>query len=161
MLGLFLVGGIAYASSSQPTCSEGQHYEGEYVETQTCNRVCTFSFLGYCMRYENRCTTTGNWVGSCVADEVELEEPTEPEEPNKPESVIYSDNLWAILASYCKDDQVEYTEWSQCDERFNLQTRELKRNIWGKSIVNGCNPTTKQQVDQYKYCGAMVFGANF
>ena len=136
------------AQTEQPTCPDGQHYEGEYVETQTCNRVCTRSFFGICLKYENRCTTSGNWVGTCVADEVEPEEPTEPEEVQTPQS----DSLWGILASYCDDNEVEYTEWSECNPLFNLKFRELKRDMWGKSIFNGCTPTAQQQIDQIRQC---------
>lgn len=138
------------AQTEQPTCPDGQSYVGEYVESQTCNRVCTWSFFGICLRYENRCTTTGNWVGTCVADE-EPEEPTEPTEP----VVLQGDSLWAILASYCEDNEVEYTEWSKCNPLYNLQFRDLKRDMWGKSIFNGCTPTAQQQIDQARQCGVV------
>lgn len=63
----FLVAG-SVSASTMPTCGEGSHYEGSYVETETCNRVCTRSFFGMCLRYENVCTTSGSWVGGCVAN---------------------------------------------------------------------------------------------
>lgn len=72
----FLVAG-SVSASTMPTCGEGSHYEGSYVETETCNRVCTKKFFGMCLKYENVCTTSGSWEGGCVSNPVEepIEEP--------------------------------------------------------------------------------------
>lgn len=71
----------AKASTEQPACETGFHYEGEYVENTTCKNVCTQYFWMWCIRWEEQCETTGEWVGSCVEDEVIEEEPIEEEEP--------------------------------------------------------------------------------
>lgn len=125
--------------ASQPDCPEGQSYIGEYVETESCHNVCTFRLFGFCLNWKNVCETTGSWVGSCQANEID-----EPEEPEVIEPVIFSDNLWVILANQCKS--VEYTEWSECNELFNLQYRTIIRP------ENGCTPTSQQQVDQQRVC---------
>lgn len=73
----FLVAG-SVSASTMPTCGEGSHYEGSYVETETCNRVCIKKFFGMCLKYENVCTTSGSWVGGCVSNPVEpIEEPVD------------------------------------------------------------------------------------
>lgn len=71
----FLVAG-SVSASTMPTCGEGSHYEGSYVETETCNRVCIKKFFGMCLKYENVCTTSGSWVGGCVSNPVEPEDET-------------------------------------------------------------------------------------
>lgn len=154
---LFILAALLFAipvfASERPTCSEGSHYEGEYVETETCNRVCTFSFFGHCMRYENRCTTSGSWVGSCVANPVEEEPEEEPEEEQTPTPVIQvsSDHLWAILANQCKEEFIEYSPWSECLNGFNMQIRTAKP-------LNNCHLTGLQQAHLVKRCNSIGLG---
>lgn len=157
---LFILAALLFAipvfASEQPTCSEGSHYEGEYVETETCNRVCTFSFFGRCLRYENQCTTSGSWVGSCVANEVIEEEPVE-EEPvidipaTSTPKIIYTDSLMAVLANECKEEFIEYSEWSPCINGFNMQIRTAKP-------LNGCHLTGLQQARLVKRCNSIGLG---
>jgi len=153
-VGLIVIGTIAMAS--QPECAEGSHYEGEYVETTTCENVCTFRLFGYCFNWEEQCETTGEWVGSCVADEV-VEEPEEPvEDPKEPTTPIASVSsgevpLWAILANQCKEENIEYSEWSECNPLFNMQIRTAKP-------LNNCTLTGLQQAHLVKWCGAVGAG---
>ena len=153
ILGLAILVFIAYpvVASEQPSCPEDSHYEGQYVEIETCERVCTFSFFGRCLRYENRCTTSGSWEGSCVANPVE-EEPIE-EEPIEEGLIGISGEvpLWAILAQQCKEENILYSEWSPCIEMFNLQIRTAKP-------LNGCVLTGFQQANLVKQCGSDIFG---
>lgn len=103
-LALFIAGSVS--AQSMPSCSEGSHYEGNYVETETCNRVCTRQFFGICFKYDNVCTTSGSWVGSCVAnpveevvDEVVVEDETTTEEVIEEviEEKIYPNNSFQVL----------------------------------------------------------------
>lgn len=76
---LFAIAITAMATTANaqevPACPENSHYEGEYIETATDNYVCTRSFWGFCVRWENQPVITGEWSGECVADTIE-----EPEE---------------------------------------------------------------------------------
>jgi len=83
-LALLVAGSVS--ASTMPTCDEGSHYEGSYVETETCERVCTRYFFHFCISYENVCTTDGSWEGSCVADVIEEEPEDEPEEEPEDET---------------------------------------------------------------------------
>lgn len=157
---LFMGIGAFAIASEQQTCSEGSHYEGEYVETESCNRICTFSFFGHCMRYENRCTTSGSWIGSCVVNPVEeepvdedpIDEDGDDEEEVAPAPVVtYSDHLWAILANQCKEEFIEYSPWSECLNGFNVQIRTAKP-------LNGCHLTGLQQAHLIKRCNALELG---
>lgn len=164
-------------AEEQPTCDAGSHYVGTYQEQENCQKVCTKKIFGFCIKYENQCTTTGSWVGTCELDEVvEPEDPIatstdpiiDPEDGEATSTppvatstpvfkVIYTNNLMGILNSYCKDDQVEYTPWQKLPN-FNLEIRSLKLNEFGKSIFNGCTPTTEHQVNQLRVVGQDIFG---
>jgi len=96
-LALLVAGSVS--ASTMPTCDEGSHYEGSYVETETCERVCTRYFFHFCINYENVCTTSGNWEGSCIADVVEEEPEEEPEEETGGEVIVTApaNNSWITV----------------------------------------------------------------
>lgn len=67
---------IGASASEQPSCSEGSHYEGSYVESQSCERVCARKIFNFCVQYRTVCQTVGSWEGSCVSNPV-IEEPVD------------------------------------------------------------------------------------
>lgn len=148
-IGVVFITSVALAS--QPECSEGESYVGEYVEETICEDVCTFRLFGHCFRWEERCETTGEWVGSCVADEVEEETGEETETPAPVASMGGGSSLITILANQCKEEHIEYSEWSECNPLFNMQMRTAKP-------LNGCSLTGIQQANLVKWCGAMGLG---
>lgn len=142
---------MASASSVEPTCESGYHYVGNYSETQVCHNVCTKYFLSWCIKWQNQCETVGSWSGSCVANEV-TPDPITPD-PIAPAPVKMSsgDGLVGLLNSYCKQEMVEYSPWSECNYMFNKQFRVLFRDAYGRA-ANGCIPTASQQISQMKDC---------
>lgn len=66
-------------------------------------------------------------------------------------TIIGETPLYILLAQQCKE--VSYTEWESCIPYFNLQLRHIIKPI------NGCLPTTKQQVEQIRFCDSKEFFA--
>ncbi len=164
ILGLALIALIAVpVLASQPNCPEGSSYEGEYVEETVCENVCRSRIFGFCIRWEEVCSTSGYWVGSCVNNPVEPEEPNEEEngeegeetnEEETPKPIIvknFGGDLISILNNQCKEENIEYSEWSNCMPMFNMQIRTAKP-------LNGCRLTGEQQANLLKYCGAINLG---
>lgn len=148
-IALLLVLGLMTANSAkaEPVCEAGSHFESNIVEKTVCKNVCTRYFFGFCFRYENRCEVVSEETGSCVANPIIDEPVIEPVAPVVPLS--NGTPLYLILKSYCLDNQVEYTTWSECDNRFGkngLQYRDLL------PTKNGCKYTTKQQVERIREC---------
>lgn len=55
-----------------------------------------------------------------------------------------------LVANQCKPNQVEYSEWSECDHRFGqhgLQWRQIKY-----PTASGCRPSTYDQLQGTREC---------
>ena len=61
--------------------------------------------------------------------------------------------VWLLPGYNCSVDQVAYTEWSECNRLFGVQTRQLV------VLGNGCHPTVGQQIETMRLCdGSDYFG---
>jgi hypothetical protein len=66
---------VAQAATEQPTCAEGTHFEGRFETSESCSRKCVKRRKGKCVKRRMVCKDTSEWVGSCVADEVDEDDP--------------------------------------------------------------------------------------
>jgi len=95
-----MIGLPALATTEQPTCDTGFHYVGEYKTVTTSHFECTKRVWGFCVQWKEVFTTTGSWVGSCVADEVI----PEPEPEVVPEVKPIVNSSWIINIPRVSDD---------------------------------------------------------
>lgn len=141
-------------ANAAPACETGSHYEGSYVESQVCSRVCTRTIWGMCVRYENRCQTVGEWVGSCVADPV-----VEPivEEPVIEEPVVEEPIVEPVIEEPVVEPVIEPVVEEPIVESAPTPTPTPVQTNSHPAVVQGLN----NRIDNFtglEYRGFNIFG---